>query len=154
VKLNIVKFPSKCGKHQYASLFYKDDIENPLGVVGLNPSVLKDGKNATVSILMQIALREGFDSLFITNVYSYISPDPKKLKTCKKPILEENDSYIIGMVKACKKVLCIWGNNPSDQRISEVMPMIKRKSYAIGFTKSGRPRHVLHTRKDAPLIRF
>jgi len=154
VKLNIVKFPSECGKHQYASWFYENEFNNPLGVVGLNPSVLKDGKNATVSILMQIALREGFDSLFITNVYSYISPDPKKLKTCKKPLLEGNDDWIEKMAFACKKVLCIWGNNPSDKRILEVMPIIKPKSYAIGFTKSGRPRHVLHTRKDAPLIRF
>jgi hypothetical protein len=154
VKLNIVKFPSECGKHQYASWFYEDRMENPLGVVGLNPSVLKDGKNRTVSILMQIAKREGFDSLFITNLYSYISPDPKKLKTCKKPVLEENDKWIQRMEISCGKILCICGNNPSDKRISEVMPIIKTKSYAIGFTKSGRPRHVLHTRKDAPLIRF
>jgi hypothetical protein len=152
--MNIIKFRSSCGKHQFASLFYEKNVENPLGIVGLNPSVLKDGKNATVSILMQIAKREGFDSLFITNVYSYISPDPKKLKSCEKPVLEENDSYIKAMANSCKKVLCIWGNNPSDERILEVTPIIKHKSHAIGFTKSGRPRHVLHTRKDAPLIRF
>ncbi len=40
---NIVKFQSLCGKHQFASCFYEESMMNPLGVVGLNPSITKDG---------------------------------------------------------------------------------------------------------------
>jgi hypothetical protein len=129
-------------------------MQNPLGVVGLNPSITKDGKNLTVSALSKIAKREGFDSLFITNLYSYISPDPKLLKEVLNPVLEENDDWIQRMTITCKKVLCIWGNNPTEDRIKSVVPIIKHKAYSIGFTKSGQPRHVLHTKLDVPLIRL
>jgi len=152
--LNIEKFKSHCGKHQFASWFYQESMTNPLGVVGLNPSITKDGKNLTVSALSKIAKREGFDSLFITNLYSYISPDPKLLKEVENPVLEENDKWIQRMTITCKKILCIWGNNPEESRIIEVTPIIKHKAYSIGFTKSGQPRHVLHTKLDVPLIRL
>ena len=151
---NIVKFQSLCGKHQFASCFYEESMMNPLGVVGLNPSITKDGKNSTVSALSKIAKREGFDSLFITNLYSYITPDPKLLKELDEPVLDENDSYIESMMTTCKKVLCIWGNNAEEYRIVDVLPIIKHKAYSIGFTKSGRPRHVLHIKIDVPLIRL
>ena len=152
--LNIEKFKSHCGKHQFASWFYEESMQNPLGVVGLNPSITKDGKNLTVSALSKIAKREGFDSLFITNLYSYLSPDPKLLKEVLNPVLEENDGWIQRMTITCKKVLCIWGNNPTEDRIKSVVPIIKHKAYSIGFTKSGRTRHVLHTKINVPLIRL
>lgn len=150
----ITKFAVGEGDHQCASMFFIDDIKRPMGVVGLNPSTFKNGKNATVSILMQIATREGFDSLFITNLHSYISPDPKKLKEVQTPVHKSNDQWIEKMSKQCEKVLCIWGNGGDQTRISEVMPKIAGKAYAIGLTKSGQPRHVLHTRKDAKLIKL
>ena len=140
--------------HQYASLFHKHGINNPMGVVGLNPSLFKKGKNATVTILMQIAEREGFDSLFITNLYSYISPDPKRLKKVKNPVSIYNDVWIKIMSQKCEKILCIWGNAGEKERINAVMPKIKAKAYAIGLTKSGQPRHVLHTKKSAKLIKL
>jgi hypothetical protein len=154
VKLNIRKFKSKCGNHQFASWFYEYSMQNPLGVVGLNPSITKEGKNLTVSALSKIAKREGFDSLFITNLYSYITPDPKQLKKVDIPVLEANDYWIQKMTIYCKKILCIWGNNADHSRIIEVTPVIKHKAYSIGFTKSGQPRHVLHTKIDVPLIRL
>jgi len=151
---SILKVQSLCGKHQFASWFYEKSMKNPLGVVGLNPSITKDGKNSTVSALLKIAKREGFDSLFITNLYSYITPDPKQLKKVKEPILQENDNWIQQMTATCKMILCIWGNNAEEYRIIEVSPIIKHKAYSIGFTKSGRPRHILHTKIDVPLIRL
>lgn len=150
----ITKFAIGEGDHQCASMFFVDDIKKPLGVVGLNPSTFKNGKNATVTILMNIAMREGFDSLFITNLYSYISPDPKRLKEVENPVHKFNDGWIIKMSKQCEKILCIWGNAGQEERIAQIMPKIKSKAYAIGLTKSGRPRHVLHTRKDAKLIKL
>ena len=149
--LNIKKFKSDCGKHQFASWFYEHSMQNPLGVVGLNPSITKDGKNSTVAALSKIAKREGFDSLFITNLYSYISPDPKMLKKVQIPVLDQNDSWVQKMTIRCSKILCIWGNHPTEDRIKSVVPIIKHKAYSIGFTKSGRPRHVLHTKIDVPL---
>lgn len=140
--------------YQYASMIFDDTMSNPLGIVGLNPSVFKNGKNATVTILMDIARREGFDSLYITNLYSYISTDPKKLKEVKDAVGTHTDHYIEDMYKLCKKVLCIWGNQGEESRIDAVMPKIKDKAYAIGLTKSGRPRHILHTRKDSKLIKI
>ena len=150
---SITKFKVGTGNHQYASMFFKQTMNKPLGVVGLNPSVFKNGKNATITILMDIAEREGFDSLFVTNLYSYISTDPKKLKEVVA-YDKENDIWIKRMSEQCNKVLCIWGNNGEESRIQEVFPNIAKKAYAIGLTKSGRPRHVLHTKKDTKLIKL
>jgi hypothetical protein len=140
-------------QHQYLSVFYKEKLEKPMGVVGLNPSLLKNGKNATITILMDIAEREGFDSLFVANLYSYISPDPKKLKG-RNDDNSKNDIWIENVSKECKKILCIWGNHADQSRIEAVFPKIADKAYAIGLTKSGRPRHVLHTKKNAKLIKL
>ncbi len=128
--------------------------KKPLGIVGLNPSIIKNGKNSTVSILSQIALREGYDSLVITNLYGYITPNPKDLKTIEDPVGSENDIWIQDMINTCDKVLCIWGNSGLEDRINKILPLIKDKAYTIGLTKSGQPRHILHTKKDASLIKL
>lgn len=125
-----------------------------MGVVGLNPSFIKNGKNATASILLDIAMREGFDSIVITNLYGYITPNPKDLKTIEDPVGEENDTWIENMKNACSKILCIWGNHANKDRVSQVLPKIKDKAYTIGLTKLGEPRHVLHTKKDSPLFKL
>lgn len=152
--MNSLQIVSPCRKYQYLSVFDFGTSLNPMGVVGLNPSFIKNGKNQTASILLDIAMREGFDSIVITNLYGYITPDPKELNTIDDPIGKENNVWIENMKNACSKILCIWGNNPDQKRIDEVLPVIKNKAYTIGLTKSGRPRHVLHTRKDSPLIKL
>lgn len=145
---------SQCRKYQYLSIFDSGTAHNPMGVVGLNPSFIKNGKNATASILLDIAIREGFDSVVITNLYGFITPDPKQLKGLSDPVGDENNIWIENMKNACSKILCIWGNNADKNRVQEILPLIKKKAYTIGFTKSGQPRHVLHTKKDAPLIKL
>ena len=152
--MNILQIVSQCRNYQYLSIFDSGTAYNPMGVVGLNPSFIKNGKNATASILLDIAMREGFDSIIITNLYGYITPDPKQLKNVEDPVGAENNIWIENMKNACSKILCIWGNSADQERIEEVLPTIKNKAYSIGLTKSGRPRHVLHTKKDAPLIKL
>ncbi len=152
--MNILKIVSQCQKYQYLSIFDSGTAYKPMGVVGLNPSIIKNGKNSTVSILMNIALREGFDSLVITNLYGYISPNPKDLKSIDDPVGSENDTWIENMKNVCSKILCIWGNNVDKKRVDEILPSIKNKAYTIGLTKSGQPRHVLHTKKDAALFKL
>jgi hypothetical protein len=152
--VNILTILSQCRKYQYLSIFDSGTAHNPMGVVGLNPSFIKNGKNATASILLDIAMREGFDSIVITNLYGYITPDPKQLKGLSDPVGDENNIWIENMKNACSKILCIWGNNADKNRVEEILPLIKKKAYTIGFTKSGQPRHVLHTKKDAPLIKL
>lgn len=150
-----LRIASACQKYQYFRIVpISEEAKKPLGIVGLNPSIIKNGKNSTVSILTQIAIREGFDSLIITNLYGYITPNPKDLKAIKDPVGKDNDIWIKDMVNSCEKILCIWGNNASKDRVDKVLPLIKDKAYAIGFTKSGQPRHVLHTKKDAKLVRL
>jgi hypothetical protein len=150
-----LRIVSDCQKYQYFR-FYNiiEDAKKPLGIVGLNPSIIKNDKNSTVSILSQIALREGYDSLIITNLCGYITPNPKDLKTIEDPVGSGNDMWIVEMVKSCDKILCIWGNNASEDRINKVLPLIKDRAYTIGLTKSGRPRHVLHTKKDVKLKKY
>lgn len=150
-----MRIASACQKYQYFRIVtISEEAKKPLGIVGLNPSIIKNGKNSTVSILTQIALREGFDSLIITNLYGYITPNPKDLKAVDDPVGDDNTMWIAEMSKSCNKVLCIWGNNASKDRVNKVLPLIKDKAYAIGFTKSGQPRHVLHTKNDVELKKY
>lgn len=150
-----LRVTSECQNYQYFRKFsINGEAKKPLGIVGLNPSVIKKGKNSTVSILSQIALREGYDSLVITNLYGYITPNPKDLTNLVDPVGPENDMWIQDMINTCDKVLCIWGNNASKERVDKILPTIKKKAYTIGLTKLGQPRHVLHTKKDATLIKL
>lgn len=152
--MNILQILSPCRNYQYLSVFDSGTALNPMGIVGLNPSFIKNGKNATASILLDIALREGFDSIIITNLYGYITPNPKDLKTIDNPVGSENDMWIENMRNACTKILCIWGNHADKNRVEEILHLIKDKSYMIGLTKLGQPRHVLHTKKDTPLQKY
>lgn len=136
---------SKCGQYQYSATFVKNPNKKLLGVVGLNPSVVsEEGKNHTVSRLLHLAEKEGYGGICITNLYAWIAANPKELKHAADPIGNDNDKWIKSMAEHCDKVLCIWGNYANQDRRSEVMSYIRDKAYAIDFTKSGNPRHILH----------
>lgn len=153
--MNITRVTSSCEKYQYLSIFeWNKKSTNPLGVIGLNPSVIKNNKNATISILKQIAIREGFDGLIVSNLYGYISPDPRDLNKVKDPIGEDNDLWIEYTKGICSKIICIWGNFGDTYRKESILKNINEKAYTIGLTKSGNPRHVLHTKKNLPLIKY
>jgi len=139
------KHTSKCGKYQYLATFIKDGDKKLLGVVGLNPSVVsEEGKNHTVTRLLELAIKEGYGGICVTNLYAYITPHPKNLKETQNPVGDTNDEWIQKMAQDCDKVLCIWGNFANEDRRSKVLSYIKDKAYAIDFTKSGNPRHILH----------
>lgn len=153
--MNITRIVSKCKKYQYLSIFeWEEKLYSPLGVVGLNPSIIKNGKNSTISILKDLAIKEGFDGLIVSNLYGYITPDPKVLKTIKDPVGKDNDAWINQMNNACEKIICIWGNSGDTYRKESILKNINKKAYTIGLTKSGNPRHVLHTKKNLPLIKL
>lgn len=153
--MNITRVVSECQKYQYLSIFeWGTKSTNPLGVVGLNPSIIKNNKNTTISILKDLAIKEGFDGLVVSNLYGYISPNPNDLKTVKDPIGKENDIWIQYMQDICEKIICIWGNSGDNYRKETILKNINKKAYTIGFTKSGNPRHVLHTKKNVPLVKL
>jgi hypothetical protein len=153
--MNITRIVSECKKYQYLSIFeWGEKSINPLGVVGLNPSIIKNGKNSTISILKDLAIKEGFDGLVVSNLYGYISPNPKDLKKIKDPIGKDNDKWIDHMKDICQKIICIWGNSGDTYRKESILKNINEKAYTVGLTKSGNPRHVLHTKKNLPLIKY
>lgn len=125
--------------------FVNDGDKKLLGVVGLNPSVVSEsGKNHTVSRLLHLAEKEGYGGICVTNLYAYITQHPKNLRLVEDPVGPSNDEWVKKMADECDKVVCIWGNYGNINRKNTILSYIKDKAYAIDFTKSGNPRHILH----------
>jgi hypothetical protein len=151
--LQIARVTNSQGNKQYMSAFgFSKESQKFLNIIGLNPSIIKEGKNATVTQLLKLAVDLGYDSIRIMNLYSDITPNPKNLKNIDT-IDNQNLAYLKFMFEVDDVVLCIWGNHANKQVSSYVLQNLKNPQ-CIGITKSGEPRHILHTKLNSSLIKL
>ena len=126
--------------------------------IGLNPSTADERLNdPTVRRCIGFAARWGYGGIFMCNVFTLVSTDPKKLNV-QTPIAMGASSAMKVIRGRCSKAVAGWGNLITQVRQGEErIEQIKQKLsplYCLGMTKQGHPRHPLYLPYSTELIAY
>ena len=128
--------------------------ERPLICLGVNPSTATPQKpDTTVSRVKGFALRNGFDSWVMLNLYPRRATDPNRIdKTADTALMRENLEHVEDVLSAMRRteIWAAWGNLISTRPyfihcLKEIHDVTARHSCRwVQFgdnTKAGHPRH-------------
>lgn len=154
---------SSCGEFRYHLFRTWDDTKPPMVFVMLNPSTA-DGSvdDRTVRRCMRFAKDGGYGGIEVVNCYAYRATDPRTLKAKGWPVGPDNDAVLMACFERASRagspVVCAWGVDAGrTRRASEVLKLMREafaKSYCLGKTADGYPRHPLYLRADCALVPF
>jgi len=134
----------------------------------LNPSAADEHINdPTISRSINLAQNSGFGSIFVVNLFAYMTKSPALLKAAKYPVSchkeakegRHNDDYINYALGRSGRVVLAWGNHGLFQdRNLEVLSLLNEHvdpadCFVFAMTKQGQPRHPLYTPKSIELQR-
>ncbi len=94
----------------------------------------------------------GYGGVYMMNLFTFISTDPKKLNISQGNIHNAND-WLIDTAKKCDKVVFAWGNFNvfgRDEEVKKLFPF----AYALCINKNGSPKHPLYVKSNTELIIF
>lgn len=126
-------------------------------MVMLNPSSADERfDDATTTLMLRRAQRDGFRCYEAVNLFALIDTNPRALLHHVDPIGPENDAAIVEAISDADRIICAWGNHGRlHNRAEAVMKLLDgRELYCFGQTKSGAPRFPRALRSDAALQRF
>ena len=143
---------------------------NPLICIGINPSTAQPGDlDNTLKSVERIALRNGYDSFIMFNVYPQRATDPNAMdQTFNRALHAENMAafrYVLSLYDAAHRpaVWAAWGTLIEKRPYLKdcVLDMVRlgreygAKWYSAGKRSvKGHPHHPLYLRKDAPTEEF
>lgn len=170
---------SACGKYRYRLwrewrgthdpkhwrwLGANDGAGGPLGdplsalFVMLNPSTA-DGEqdDPTIRRCVGFAKAWKFERMDVVNLYAYRATKPRDLVAFAKcggdPVGWDNSEIVGNAVRRAGVVVCAWGAHDVGEQGDIMRGWLEgKKHYALGFTKSGQPRHPLYASADSSLI--
>ncbi len=127
----------------------------------LNPSTADETmSDPTVTRCKGFAGGWGYGVLWVCNLFALRSPDPGSLKQSSDPVGPMNDGHVVRRGRDADRVVCAWGNHGLHLgRGERVMGMLESegwlgKTYHLGLTGKGQPRHPLYLRSDTPPVCF
>lgn len=125
------------------------EVQASLTWVMINPSTALASKNdPTIRRCIEFTRREGYDALWVVNLFALRSSDPKELKLWDDPVGPDNDRWIEWAVRKSASVVLAWGNNgrywtPRIREVRNLIEPIRPKFLCLGLTGSLHPRHPL-----------
>jgi hypothetical protein len=142
---------SACGTYRYR-LGRRWANEAPLCFVMLNPSTA-DGANddATIRKCIGFAVRYGFGSIDVVNLFAYRATDPRQLKAAGYLVGPHNDGWIEiaarNATRAGGEVVAAWGANARGlARTRDVLALLKAcdvRPMVLDRCSDGTPAHPL-----------
>jgi hypothetical protein len=126
--------------------------------IGLNPSTANERLNdPTIRRCMGFANRWGYGGIFMCNVFTLVSKDPKALNHENQLAQGSNLSMKIIREK-CKEAVAAWGALIAqvrnwENRIARIENDLAPLS-CLGMTKDGHPRHPLYLPYKSNLISY
>lgn len=130
-----------------------DDEKPKIMFIGLNPSTANETSNdPTIRRVQSMAKGWGYGGVYIMNLFTYISTDPKKLNISIGNVHNAND-WLIDTGSKCGEIVFAWGNFNVFGRDKEVMSMFPNAK-ALHINKNGSPKHPLYCRSNSQLVTF
>lgn len=138
---------SKCGKHRLSLWRIWDREKAFIAFIGLNPSTANaSSDDPTIRRVTSIAKELGYGGIYMLNLFTYISTDPKKLNVYEGNLPESN-TCMIEATNKCSTVIFAWGNFKVFGRDIEVGKMYKYAK-ALHINKNGSPKHPLYCKTN------
>lgn len=140
-------------KHRYALWRIWDESKPLVMFIGLNPSTANETDNdPTIKSVCRIAANNGYGGVYMMNLFSYVSTDPKQLVVCNDNFL--NDSWLVNVRKSCKDVVFAWGNFQEAERRAFVMNGYFPDAMALHINKNGSPKHPLYCSSKTTFVKY
>lgn len=123
---------------------------NKVAFIGLNPSKADETTDdATIRKCIGFAKRWGFGGIYMLNLFSIVSTDPKGMIFHDKPVGLGNHDALRYYRKNVAAVIACWGSMEMRYRprlgwqsqIQETLNAINSPVYCLGKTKDGSPKH-------------
>ena len=133
------------------------DEERPMvNIIGLNPSTANEiTDDPTMRRCTSFAESMGYGGYYMTNLFAFRTAYPTELFKANDPVGIDNDKWIVEISSRVDKVVLAWGvNGVFRNRDNDVYELVKSKSFCLGLTKNGFPRHPLYLRADTRIQKF
>lgn len=127
--------------------------------IGLNPSTADERLNdATVRRCIDFAARWNYGGMFMCNLFTLVSTDPRILSIEPRPVAIGADLAMCEIRRRCELAIVAWGNlitkvRNADSRVEWISGQLW-PLHCLGVTKLGHPRHPLYLPKDSQLVEF
>lgn len=140
-------------KHRYALWRIWDESKPLVMFIGLNPSTANETDNdPTIKSVCRIAANNGYGGVYMMNLFSYVSTDPKQLVVCDDNTM--NDSWLSNVRKTCKDVVFAWGNFKEAERRAAVISEYFPHALALCVNKNGSPKHPLYCSSKTTFVNY
>ena len=140
--------------YRYALWRTWDESKPKIMFVGLNPSTANENDNdPTIRRVISFAQKWGYGSVFMVNLFPFVTTYPSELEKNKKNI-NENDEFVKMIASHCEKIVFAWGNFKEATIRGKEMAMKFPTAYALQINKNGTPKHPLYVRGDFNLIHY
>lgn len=144
----------------YLRRVFDAKLASRMTFIMLNPSTADAFKNdPTVARCQERAVRLGYGSFAVANIFAYRSTQPNSLTLPNvEPIGESNDRWIQFAAREAQRVMIGWGNHGNFRsRGDEVTGMLDEEGiqlFCLGQNKGGSPVHPLYQAYEKPLKRY
>lgn len=144
---------SVCGEHRLWLYRIWDETRPMIMFIGLNPSTANETEDdPTIRRVKAMAKAWGYGGVYMMNLFTYISTDPKKLDIINGNI-NTADFFLKKLAGKSKDVVFAWGNFNVFGRDTHVKAMFPNAK-CLHINKNGSPKHPLYCRTDSQLIDF
>lgn len=148
---------SRCGQYRYSLSRYWNEQRPGLLYIGLNPSTA-DARHddPTIRRCTNLADSWGYGAFTIANLFSFRATIPAELKQAADPVGPATDRVLKRLASNADTIVLMWGNHGAfkNRDIAVLRKFTDRNLYCVGRTRSGAPKHLLYSPRDARLINY
>ena len=139
--------------HRYVLWRIWDETLPVIAFIGLNPSIADaTADDPTLRRVIGFAKRWGYGGVYMLNLFSFVTPYPKELKT--KRSVSTNLKYLKHWGTQASEVIFAWGNYKDVGKLSQKVRALFPEAKALQLNKNGSPRHPLYVKANATRFSF
>lgn len=143
---------SDCHQFRYVLMRIWDEKKPKCMFIMLNPSIADAAEDdRTVTRCIGFAKAWGYGSLYICNLYPFVSTKPEGLLSAENPLGNDNIQYLKKFAPMSKLIVLAWGNGNIVKKLQKRFPdylplnvIPKSKMHYLRLSADGTPWHPLY----------